>query len=97
DLDFVHGRVLGVVRRGRVEEAAPPALGRVELGVGVRPAGQRPQPHQLAADVQEVVDTHLVPRLQTDACPGRVVVAEGGVRLRGATEGGALNRLAGRV
>ena len=87
----------GVVRRRRAEEPDPLPADLIELAVVVRVLRQREDPHQFAADEQVVVDGQFVPRLEPDARPGRVVVAEGRVRLRRAAQQCPRHRLAGRV
>src|SRR5207247_735953 len=86
-----------VVRRGGVEEPDPLAADLEELAVVVRAPRQGEDADQLAVHVQVVVHRQLVPGVEPDARAGRVVVAEGDARFRGAAWGGPGDGFAGRV
>ena len=94
NLDLVHRAALAVVRRRGAEEADPLARDLVELAIVVRALRQGEDPHQFAVHEQVIVDGQFVPRLEADARPGRIVIAEGGVGLGGGRGAAPRHRLA---
>ena len=75
------GWPIGMMRRRRAEIAAPLAVPAQELAIVVGVLRQFADAHQFVAEQEVIVHGQLAPGLDADAGRGRIVIAEGDIRL----------------